>query len=244
MPAHDAKQERDNLIATGYLALSRQFRLAQQREPPDGRDSIHDNIGKAFLGLSVSCASRCHDHKFDAIYSSDYYALYGILASTTYAFPGTEIYRHTKDFVPVSTDEDVKEFEEYQSELASLDDKIEELTVERAGQVQARMVASDTAANDPASPPSLRPSVEAAGRGERPGRGASGSNCSAFVRGWHSRSTCRDRAQLDQIRAEQLEAAEPPAAVGEPPAGDRDLRRHRGQAADASTARASQQPRR
>ncbi|NIP93942.1 MAG: DUF1549 domain-containing protein, partial [Akkermansiaceae bacterium] len=38
-------------------------------------------LTKAFLGLTVSCA-RCHDHKFDAISQEDYYALYGILAST------------------------------------------------------------------------------------------------------------------------------------------------------------------
>ncbi|NNM28433.1 MAG: DUF1549 domain-containing protein, partial [Akkermansiaceae bacterium] len=38
-------------------------------------------LTKGFLGLTVSCA-RCHDHKFDAISQADYYALYGILAST------------------------------------------------------------------------------------------------------------------------------------------------------------------
>jgi len=38
-------------------------------------------FSKAFLGLTVSCA-RCHNHKFDPISQADYYALYGILAST------------------------------------------------------------------------------------------------------------------------------------------------------------------
>lgn len=38
-------------------------------------------FSKAFLGLTVSCA-RCHDHKFDAISQKDFYALFGILAST------------------------------------------------------------------------------------------------------------------------------------------------------------------
>ncbi|MGE0610121.1 MAG: DUF1553 domain-containing protein, partial [Pirellulales bacterium] len=32
------------------------------------------------LGLTVACA-RCHDHKFDAVTSADYYALAGVLAS-------------------------------------------------------------------------------------------------------------------------------------------------------------------
>jgi hypothetical protein len=39
-------------------------------------------VGKAFLGLSLSCA-RCHDHKFDPIKTSDYYSLAGVLMSST-----------------------------------------------------------------------------------------------------------------------------------------------------------------
>ena len=39
-----------------------------------------DVVSKAFSGLTVSCA-RCHDHKFDAISQSDFYALFGIFAS-------------------------------------------------------------------------------------------------------------------------------------------------------------------
>ena len=38
-------------------------------------------FSKMFLGLTVSCA-RCHDHKFDAISQADYYAIFGILASS------------------------------------------------------------------------------------------------------------------------------------------------------------------
>ena len=40
-----------------------------------------DTLAKAFQGLTVSCA-RCHDHKFDAISTADYYALFGVLASS------------------------------------------------------------------------------------------------------------------------------------------------------------------
>jgi hypothetical protein len=143
--AKDAAEERQNLIATGYLAIARRFGSRNNENHLTVEDTI-DNVGKAFLGLSVSCA-RCHDHKFDPIYSTDYYGLYGIFASTKLSFPGTEIYRHTKDFVPVGTDDEVKSFYDYQAELAALDDRIEELTVERA-QVQARMVAADSAAID------------------------------------------------------------------------------------------------
>lgn len=44
-------------------------------------DNQIDVLSKAFLGLTVSCA-RCHDHKFDAISQQDFYAFFGILAST------------------------------------------------------------------------------------------------------------------------------------------------------------------
>ncbi|CAN0350465.1 unnamed protein product, partial [Ectocarpus sp. 4 AP-2014] len=42
-----------------------------------------DVMSKAFLGMTVSCA-RCHDHKFDAISTADYYSLTGFLQSSTY----------------------------------------------------------------------------------------------------------------------------------------------------------------
>lgn len=44
-------------------------------------DDAINVFSKAFMGLTVSCA-RCHNHKFDAISQADYYALYGIVAST------------------------------------------------------------------------------------------------------------------------------------------------------------------
>jgi hypothetical protein len=40
-----------------------------------------DTVSRTMLGLTVACA-RCHDHKFDPISTSDYYALAGVFAST------------------------------------------------------------------------------------------------------------------------------------------------------------------
>ncbi len=46
-----------------------------------------DTTTKAFLGLTVGCA-RCHDHKYDAIPTKDYYRLVSVFASTKYhAYP-------------------------------------------------------------------------------------------------------------------------------------------------------------
>ncbi len=47
----------------------------------DIMDNQIDVFGKAFLGLTVSCA-RCHDHKFDAISTADYYAMTAYLHSS------------------------------------------------------------------------------------------------------------------------------------------------------------------
>jgi Protein of unknown function (DUF1549)/Protein of unknown function (DUF1553) len=53
-------------------------------------DEWHDKVdvtSKAFLGLTVGCA-RCHDHKYDAIYSRDYYQMASIFASSRFkAYP-------------------------------------------------------------------------------------------------------------------------------------------------------------
>ncbi len=49
----------------------------------DRRENQIEVFSKAFLGLAVNCA-RCHDHKFDAISTEDYYALCGYLQSSSY----------------------------------------------------------------------------------------------------------------------------------------------------------------
>ena len=50
-------------------------------EECDRIDNQLDVFSKTFLGLTVACA-RCHDHKFDAITTNDYYALAGYLQSS------------------------------------------------------------------------------------------------------------------------------------------------------------------
>ncbi|MEW4568774.1 PSD1 and planctomycete cytochrome C domain-containing protein [Tautonia sp. JC769] len=48
-------------------------------------DNQIDVLSKTFLGLTVACA-RCHDHKFDAITTRDYYSLAGHLQSTRHQY--------------------------------------------------------------------------------------------------------------------------------------------------------------
>jgi hypothetical protein len=51
-------------------------------------DTIIDTTSKTFLGLTLACC-RCHDHKFDALTASDYYSLYGVLASSRLDYANT-----------------------------------------------------------------------------------------------------------------------------------------------------------
>jgi uncharacterized protein DUF1553/uncharacterized protein DUF1549/cytochrome c len=135
LPHKDDAERREHTIATGYLAISRRFG-SQAKEFHLTLDDAIDNLGKAMLGLSVSCA-RCHDHKFDPIPNRDYYALYGILDSARYSFPGTEIFKAPKDAVALNPSE-TEALRAYEQELAGIDDKIDKLRAEKRATVNAR----------------------------------------------------------------------------------------------------------
>ena len=83
LPANSEAQRDEQLIATGFLALgvkdvNQRYKV---RFVMDNVDEQIDTVSRAVLGLTASCA-RCHDHKFDPIPQTDYYALAGIFRST------------------------------------------------------------------------------------------------------------------------------------------------------------------
>ena len=78
----------EDYAALGFLGLSPQYWKELKLAPSvievivaDEWDERLDAVSRTFLGLTVACA-RCHDHKFDAITTRDYYALAGVFAST------------------------------------------------------------------------------------------------------------------------------------------------------------------
>ncbi len=138
----NSRQEK--IIATGYLAISRRFG-SRNKEMNLTIDDTIDNLGKAFLGLSVSCA-RCHDHKFDPIPQRDYYALYGVFNSIRYSFPGAEIYPHSAEMVALVGGKEAENFYRRQKELSDIDDAIERLKGERGAAARNKKMKEEAAA--------------------------------------------------------------------------------------------------
>ena len=73
----------ESVLGTGFWFLGEATHgPVDVREDEAGHiDNQIDVMTKTFLGLTVACA-RCHDHKFDAISTEDYYALSGFLQSS------------------------------------------------------------------------------------------------------------------------------------------------------------------
>jgi len=81
---YDTIAQRDSQrIAAGFLVIGPKVLLGNdpQNQRMEIADEQLDSIGRAILGQTLGCA-RCHDHKFDPIPTSDYYALAGIMTST------------------------------------------------------------------------------------------------------------------------------------------------------------------
>lgn len=116
LPASSEPEHWKNVIATGYLANANRYedRVA---------DTV-DNLGYAYLGTSIACA-RCHDHKFDPIPTADYYGIYGVFASTSYASSGEEEKRYEHNMV--YRDPSVVKSQKYldfQAQLKPIEDSI------------------------------------------------------------------------------------------------------------------------
>ncbi len=84
LPAAAPDDDRsDQLIATGFLTLGPKM-LAEDdpvKMEMDIVDEQLDSSCRVFMGLTVGCA-RCHDHKYDPVSTTDYYAMAGIFKST------------------------------------------------------------------------------------------------------------------------------------------------------------------
>ncbi|MDF2376596.1 MAG: PSD1 and planctomycete cytochrome C domain-containing protein, partial [Verrucomicrobiales bacterium] len=73
---HPDEQFNESILGTAFWYLHEATHAPTDvlANEADIMDNQIDVLGKSFLGLTISCA-RCHDHKFDAISTADYYAL-------------------------------------------------------------------------------------------------------------------------------------------------------------------------
>lgn len=77
---HPSEGFNESILGTGFWLLGEEVHspVDVRQDLADRLDNRIDVFSKTFLGLTVGCA-RCHDHKFDAISTRDYYSLFGIL---------------------------------------------------------------------------------------------------------------------------------------------------------------------
>ncbi|WP_165250840.1 DUF1549 and DUF1553 domain-containing protein [Paludisphaera soli] len=85
-----ARGDRDALIATGFCRSGPREVVGGNVIPEVKRQNelteITATVGSVFLGLTIGCA-RCHDHKFDAIPTTDYYRLQAFFAASELTEP-------------------------------------------------------------------------------------------------------------------------------------------------------------
>lgn len=140
----DDEQSSAKVIATGFLAIARRFDHDSDKFMHLTHEDAIDTIGKAFMGLTLGCA-RCHDHKFDAITAADYYALYGILESTKFSFPGCEAKQQPRDLVPLVSQsyltDVVQPYEQAESRLTEQLSQLTQTELQLANELQQRFAA-------------------------------------------------------------------------------------------------------
>lgn len=105
----DADERAANLVATGFLAIGPKS-LSERNRFQFQADVVDEEIDatfQAFQALTVACA-RCHDHRFDPIPQTDYYALAGIFRSTETCYGTIRVVQsnHPSDLLdlPVAAD--------------------------------------------------------------------------------------------------------------------------------------------
>jgi hypothetical protein len=127
------------LAALGFLTLGRRF----MNNVHDIIDDRIDVVTRGLMGLTVTCA-RCHDHKYDPIPQADYYALYGVFASSV----------EPKDLPLIGELKRSKESEAFETELKKREKALADF---RAKRVAAKIAALGGLAGPGAAAPLRAP---------------------------------------------------------------------------------------
>ncbi len=147
---HPSKKFNESVLGTGFWFLGEATHgPVDVKGDEAGRvDNQIDVMTKSFLGLTVACA-RCHDHKFDAISTEDYYAMSGFLQSSRRQLAMLDPDEKIKKARQASNDSMQKAaqiFSQLQSQIRNLHRETMAKTMESALQV----LRNDPAWNQPA----------------------------------------------------------------------------------------------
>ncbi len=145
-PSQDTlNRYREMMTATGFIAISRRFGFDVENYHYLTIQDTIDTVGQSVLGLTLGCA-RCHDHKFDPVNMTDYYAWYGIFDSTKYSFPGSEEKKRPYDSFPAIPPQVASQRTlHFEQQVAALDGSLKQLESEKAAiEMQAASVLGTT----------------------------------------------------------------------------------------------------
>jgi hypothetical protein len=111
------------LAGLGFLTVGMQFRNYH-----DTIDDQIDVISRGLMGLTVTCA-RCHDHKFDPLPTTDYYALYASIAAS----------KNPSQLPAIGEISDENARNKYQQDLLDLNRKLQDFAREQTEVMRNRL---------------------------------------------------------------------------------------------------------
>jgi hypothetical protein len=145
LPGTSRERFAELTIATGFLGLSRRYATGPYELWHLTLEDTVDTTGRALMGLTFRCA-RCHDHKFDPLTQEDYYALYGMFASTQFPWPGGEEFQSKafgrKEFTPLAPAAELEAaWKTHREQLAAIAAELKRLEGEAAAKKELKVVA-------------------------------------------------------------------------------------------------------
>jgi hypothetical protein len=96
-PQTGGNESNESILGTGFWFLGEEVHspVDIRQDETDRVDNKIDVMSKTFLGLTLACA-RCHDHKFDALSTKDYYAMAGFVLGMSQRQAAFETAEHNK----------------------------------------------------------------------------------------------------------------------------------------------------
>ena len=116
----------EGIVATGFLRMG-PWELTSMEVAKVARqrflDDVTNSVGETFLAHSLQCA-RCHDHKFDPVPTSDYYAIQAVFATTQLAERNAPFLKHENTQGFEQREYLLKQQQQHQDTLARLDQQL------------------------------------------------------------------------------------------------------------------------